>query len=229
MKKLATLSAVIVLILSLGTAALADGDGDGSGGGSGEPLMLAGSSVADGSTGISTDVYITLTFSKNVVNFTVKDNNAACISLTDSAGGTVPVSVVMGDDQVDPGIKRIIGVQTSGLKEGETYTLNISGALTSKSGVSLGSPIAISFTTAEAAVAEPDEPVSSEDTPEDAEEMTGEGEDILLITSAEGVDAELVIAPAPEAPADNTLWIVNGVCAAVLLAAYLATRKNIHN
>lgn len=123
-------------------------NGDGSGGGSNNPLTLEASSVQNGAKDVPTDCEITLTFSKNVVNFTVKENNMACFSVTDSDGGPVETQVIMGDDQVDPDVKRIVVVKPAGLKEGGTYSLRIDGALTSKSGVSLGDDIVITFTTA---------------------------------------------------------------------------------
>gem|GEM_PF-5951405 len=144
----------LILISALAVSAYAgDGAGDGSGGGSGEPLTLISSSVPDGAENVATDETITLTFSKNVVNFTVRDSNKACFSMQDAAGTAVPVSVIMGDDQVDPSIRRIIQVTpVSALSPGSVYILTISGSVTSKSGVSLGQDIPITFTTASADV-----------------------------------------------------------------------------
>jgi hypothetical protein len=143
------LALILAWCLPAGVPALAaDGDGDGSGGGSDEPLTLASSSVPDGSTGVAADVVITLTFSKNVVNMSVQDNNMGCFSMLDAAGAPVAVSVLMGDDQVDPSIKRIIQIKpVSDLQPGAAYTLVISGSVTSKSGVSLGQDLTIGFTT----------------------------------------------------------------------------------
>ena len=138
---------VLMMALCAGTAWAEGGNGDGTGGGSDKPLLLDYSSLPDGSTDVATDVSITLTFTKNVVNMAVRDNNSGCFSLTAADGTSVPVSVIMGDDQVDPDIKRIITVEAYGLAPATTYTLTVSGALTSKSGVSLGSPIYLSFTT----------------------------------------------------------------------------------
>lgn len=145
-KTIPLLMTVLALFALCAAPAWAEG-GDGSGGGSDKPLMLDYSSLPDGSTDVATDVSITLTFTKNVVNMTVRDNNSGCFSLVSSDGTSVPVSVIMGDDQVDPDIKRIITVEAYGLAPSTTYTLTVSGALTSKSGVSLGSPVYLSFTT----------------------------------------------------------------------------------
>ena len=138
-KRILSILLILLLITSLAVSAFAEGgNGDGSGGGKNVPLGLAESSVPDGSTNVPTDVTITLTFNKNVVTFTVKDNNMTCFSLADSRGTNVPVTVLMGDDQVDPDIKRIVNIQPSSLSEGESYTLTISGRLTAKSGAVLG-------------------------------------------------------------------------------------------
>lgn len=145
-KSIPLLMTVLVLFALCAAPAWAEG-GDGSGGGSDKPLLLDYSSLPDGSTGVATDVSITLTFTKNVVNMAVRDNNSGCFSLTAADGSSVPVSVIMGDDQVDPDVKRIITVEAYGLSPATTYTLTVSGALTSKSGVSLGSPVYLSFTT----------------------------------------------------------------------------------
>ena len=68
--------------------------------------------------------------------------------MTDENGNSVPINVEMGDDQIDPSIKRIITiVPQSALKPGTTYLLKIGGGITSKSGVSIGRDSYISFTT----------------------------------------------------------------------------------
>ena len=123
----------VLMLISLALNAFAEGgNGDGTGGGKDQPLTLVSSSIPNGSENVSTTPEIVLTFSKNVVNFTVRDNNAKCFSMTDSKGNSVPVDVIMGDDQVDPSIKRIITVKPkSPLTPGETYLLKIGGDITS--------------------------------------------------------------------------------------------------
>jgi len=181
MKKICAILIAIALALSPGVCALADG-GDGSGGGSGNPLALDWSSVPDGSTDVPPDVTITLTFTKNVVNFTVKDNNMGCFRLVDSGGSSVPISVIMGDDQVDSSVKRIISIAPDTLAAGETYTLIISGGLQAKNGTYLGSDVNLTFTTAGAAAVEeplaetPDE--SGNDAPETADEPPEEAQPV---------------------------------------------------
>ena len=129
MKRIIILLLAVLLMLGLSVTALA-GNGDGSGGGKDKPLTLADSTLADGSTDVPTELTVTLTFTKNVMNFTVKDHNMGCFQLIDSGGNAAPIRILMGDDQVDPDCKRIVGVEASGLKAGESYTLIISGDLT---------------------------------------------------------------------------------------------------
>ena len=149
----ALMFALCLLLCSMMTAFAGDGsgggNGDGTGGGKGQPLVLASSSIANGAENVSQTPQIVLTFSKNVVHFTVRDNNKKCFSMTDADGNSVPINVLMGDDQVDPSIKRIVTiVPQSALTPGTTYLLKIGGGITSKSGVSIGRDSYIAFTVA---------------------------------------------------------------------------------
>ena len=173
MKKICAILIALALAVLPGVCALAEG-GDGSGGGSGSPLALDWSSVPDGSTDVPADVTITLTFTKNVVNFTVKDNNMGCFRLVDSGGSSVPISVIMGDDQVDSSVKRIISIAPDTLAAGETYTLIISGGLQAKNGTYLGSDVYLTFTTAGAAAVEEPPAETPEESGQDASETTEE-------------------------------------------------------
>ncbi|MEN6327870.1 MAG: Ig-like domain-containing protein [Syntrophomonas sp.] len=123
-------------------------EGDGSGGGKDVPLSLASSNPANGQNNVPVTTDINLTFNKNVVNLAIKDNNMKCFSL--SANGTnVPIQVNMPDDQVDFEHRRNIDVNPSQeLKPGTVYKLVISGQLMAKNGMSLGTPVTVSFTTA---------------------------------------------------------------------------------
>lgn len=149
----ALMFALCLLLCSMMTAFAGDGsgggNGDGTGGGKGQPLVLASSSIANGAENVSQTPQIVLTFSKNVVHFTVRDNNKKCFSMTDEDGNSVPINVLMGDDQVDPSIKRIVTITPqSALTPGTTYLLKIGGGITSKSGVSIGRDSYIAFTVA---------------------------------------------------------------------------------
>lgn len=145
-------SLILVLLAVLGCMFIAlpalAGEGDGTGGGKDIPLALDSSNPANGLNNVSVTTDINLTFNKNVVNLTVKENNMKCFSLT-ANGSVVPVQVIMPDDQVDFEHRRNIDIQPlQDLKPGTTYKLVISGQLQAKNGMSLGSPVTVSFTTA---------------------------------------------------------------------------------
>lgn len=126
----------------------AEGTGDGTGGGQGVPLRLESSSPQDGSMGISLNTNITLNFNKNVINCAVKENNTQCISLIDQAGAPVNIHIIMGDDQINPDLKRIITVDPDNqLNPGETYKLKINKNLTAKNGMALENNVTVTFTT----------------------------------------------------------------------------------
>lgn len=123
-----------------------DGDGEGGGQNQDDPLILVTCNIQDNQTGVPIDTKIQLEFNKNVVNMTVAENNKKCITLSGEEGNVVPIGIQMGDDQVDPTIKRLITiVPGAALEEGKTYTLTISGDFRAKNGTSLGVPIILSF------------------------------------------------------------------------------------
>jgi hypothetical protein len=139
------LLAVLSLVLIVLPAAA--GDGSGTGGGQDNPLALVSSNPSDGRKDVGLPVEIKLCFSKNVVHMTVRDNNRKCFSLY-SADGTVPVEVVMADDQIEPEKKREVVLKPLGdLRSGAAYTVRVAPELQSKSGVFLGKQVEISFTT----------------------------------------------------------------------------------
>ena len=144
---LSVLSVFLLLLLFTVTVFAEGGNGDGTGGGKDKPLALESCSIPNGAENVSQNPEIVLTFNKNVVHFTVRDNNKTCFSLTDENGNIVPILVLMGDDQVDPTIKRIITVKPqNALSPGTMYLLKIGGEITSKSGVSIGRDTYVSFT-----------------------------------------------------------------------------------
>lgn len=144
-----TVFMALAMLLILPFWALAEGDG--SGGGQNQPLALLTSSPADGARDVARDTKIKLSFNKNVVNMTVQAHNRQCITIT-QGGKTVPVDVVMADDQVQPEGKRdIILVPRSALLPGTKYTVNIAAGLQAKNGSTMVQPVSISFTTAGAA------------------------------------------------------------------------------
>jgi LPXTG-motif cell wall-anchored protein len=123
-------------------------DGDGTGGGKGEPLSIVSSNPYDGQKDVALPLLITMTFSKNVVNMTVIDNNLKCFSLYTTAGTMIPIDVIMADDQIEPENKNDVSLKPlQELKHDTAYTVKVSSALKSKSGVTLADDLTITFTT----------------------------------------------------------------------------------
>ena len=143
------LSLVVLFCLFLSLPVLAEGgSGDGSGGGHNTPLGLATSNPANGAANIAVNTQIKLTFNKNIINMSVKDNNVKCFALYNN-GQQVPINVVMADDQIQPEYKREVTiVPQQVLQSGSNYTLKISPELQAKSGAVLGQEVKVSFTTA---------------------------------------------------------------------------------
>ena len=113
-----------------GQLTFASSDG---GGGRGEPLTLADTSIVDGM--IKPDESIILTFSNNVINEDVRENNAKAFSMYDSGGNEVSIEVIIPDEQINPDAKRIIEVKpASSLEEGAAYTLVVSKEIRAKNG-----------------------------------------------------------------------------------------------
>lgn len=148
-KKWIQFVSVLLLVMVLFTSVIFAGNGDGTGGGGGtEPVSLASSSPANGATNVSLNTSIHLEFTKNVVNLSVAENNKGCFKLTDSNGKAVGIQILMGDDQLDTTVKKIIDIQpTSSLQNGMKYTLTISGNLMGKNGYTMGNTATVSFTT----------------------------------------------------------------------------------
>lgn len=141
MKLMAILS--LLLCLSMVSTVFADG-----GGGSNNPFSLKTSNPADGQKKVDVASDINLTFSKNVVNILVKDENKKCFKLLNQEGQAVPIEIIMADDQIEREKRNdIILVPKEILDYEKSYTLVISKDLMSKSGVTLEDEVTISFTT----------------------------------------------------------------------------------
>ncbi|MFZ5968340.1 MAG: Ig-like domain-containing protein [Bacillota bacterium] len=97
---------------------------------------------------VELDAQIKLLFNKNVVNQTVKENNAKCFLLLDADNQVVPIDVIFPDDQMEPDRKREIMIKPKeALRENTSYRVKISPKLQSKNGTSLEKSISFSFTT----------------------------------------------------------------------------------
>ena len=115
-----------------------------------KPLSLKSSIPENGAINVAVESEIVLTFSNNVVNMKVLENNKECFSLLDAAGNEVEMEVYFPDDQIEPENKRIISLRPSGpLTAGTDYTVVISQELKSKNGSKLGDETQIQFRTAE--------------------------------------------------------------------------------
>lgn len=172
---------LIIAVLMSTAIVFAEGDGSGNGENRDKPLALDSSVPANGAAGVAIDTDVVLTFTKNVVNMAVREQNKTCFTLKTKDGKTVPINVITGDDQIDPTIKRIIRVAPKEkLQQGTSYVLYIN-PLTAKNGTSMQGPTQISFTTkqtqakAPAAVNSPDKnlntPESTADTPVSSEDI----------------------------------------------------------
>jgi hypothetical protein len=97
---------------------------------------------------VETDSNIKLIFNKNVVNFSVKENNLKCISLKNEDGQVVPSELIFPDDQVEPDKKREVYIDpVENLNENTTYTVEIYSDMLAKNGSTLGETVYVSFTT----------------------------------------------------------------------------------
>lgn len=145
-----TIISVLVMFCCLLVAmpALA-GQGDGTGGGKDQPLQLATSIPADGAKDVSLSEGIKLTFNKNVVYMTIRDDNKKCFSLFSADGKKIPIEVIMADDQIEFDKRRNVTVKPlQELESGTTYTLKVAPQLEAKSGATLNQEATVTFTTA---------------------------------------------------------------------------------
>lgn len=218
MKKVSVLVSIALALLFMPlTISSAGGSGGGTGGGTGgnssEPLTLVSSTVTDGQTEVGLTPSVTMVFSKNVTDLSVKEANLACFKLEKKDGGEVGYEVLMADSQVEPDKKNDVVVKPSAeLEAGMEYIVTISKALTSKSGASLAEDIVISFTTAAAG-----------------------GETKVATEAPATTEAPAAEAPTAEAPAaeeagtdsapSSMIYIIAGIAAVILIAGYWIKKK----
>ncbi len=119
------------------------------GGNSKAPLKLEESFPSDNEKSVSTDLKeIKLVFSKNVVNMKVKEENMNCFEMYDNQNNKIVFDIIMADDQIDREKRNdVILVPKEPLREDTIYTIIVNENLKSKSGVSLGEEVRISFST----------------------------------------------------------------------------------
>lgn len=114
------------------------------------PLVLKGFRLTDelNEEGQRT-VVIEFTFSKNVVNMVVSDNNSKCFKVIDKEDGNeVPLEVEMADDQIEREKRNNITlIIKDGIEPLKTYQIIVSPELESKSGEKLGEELVLGFMT----------------------------------------------------------------------------------
>lgn len=138
----------IIVLSSFVIGQTAFAEGDGTGGGKSEPLTLVSSSIKDGANGVSLKPEIKLTFSKNIVNMSVNENNKNCFSLHTASGTVIPINLVLADDQIDFEKRNDATITPkANLEQGTTYSVVVSSTLKAKSGVTTGKEIRLTFTT----------------------------------------------------------------------------------
>ena len=152
-KFLGKMATVVALCLSMSVVAFAEGGngsgggkGDGSGGGNGQnaPLVLEECSIEDGQKDVPTDCKIMLSFSKNVAELSVREQNEKAISLKKSNGESATYEVIF-PDEFDS--RRNIEINAT-LSPQESYVLAIDQTLVAKNGVNtLDKIYEINFTT----------------------------------------------------------------------------------
>jgi len=167
-------------------------------GGEGGALTLSSSTPANNEHNVKLPVEINLTFSNNVVNMNVKDENLKCFSLASSDGTNIPIEVKMADDQVQPDKKReVILIPKQDLKLNTAYTITISSALKSKNGDSLGKDVKVTFDTGKPAggntAADTAKPASSNSAATDTAKPAGSNTGTIVMIVVVVAVAALVI------------------------------------
>lgn len=184
------LSVVLILLISLNVfTAYAD---------SSVPFQLVESTPENSAVDIELNVEIKLLFNKNVVNFSVKDNNANCIKLYDEGGQAVSAELIFPDDQVEPEKKREIYIKPTELNENTKYTIEISKDMLAKNGSTLGETVFVSFTTLSVNSEEPEvKPITEEPVTAENEKVINEELTKTDTSDNEDVEAEDIEATEP--------------------------------
>lgn len=169
-KRFAWMALAVLMMLSI-TAQAAGGDG--TGGGKAEALTVESASVEDGAV-LAPEDAITLVFSKNVVNSSVKETNLPLFTVTDDSGAAVEITVTMADDQIEPDKKNDVVIAPADTWAEGAYTLTAQAGITSKSGDVMEQDYTLTFSVAAAAdstaVPEDTMDTTAEPTPEDTTE-----------------------------------------------------------
>ncbi|MCL2121290.1 MAG: Ig-like domain-containing protein [Clostridiales bacterium] len=210
---------LLFVIPNAGTAFASSGSDEG--GGRGEPLVLVETSIVDGQ--MEAEGMITLTFSNNVINESVRENNRRSLSLYDERQNEIPIEVLMADEQIQPDAKRDISVKPAvSLTPGAVYTLVVSQTMQAKNGAYTDKVYSIAFSVTDAGA-----PVGASD--EAAAPITAPGSG----DSAEAASLHTPGSADPSQPASerstsmrlNAMSIVMFVCAGLALCALIVVLR----
>lgn len=240
MKKRVTWMVLAVLMMLSITAQAAGGNGggnggggsgDGTGGGKEEALTVESASVEDGAV-LTPEDTITLVFSKNVVNSSVKENNLPLFVVTDDNGAAVEITVTMADDQIEPDKKNDVVIAPADTWAEGAYTLTAQAGITSKSGDVMEQDYTMTFsvtgTVDDAAVPEDTMDAATDPSPEDtADTAEPETAEDAATTESETMTPVAAEETAAQEQESNTTMIVGVVAVVVIVAgaAYVLGKK----
>ncbi|MCL2167324.1 MAG: hypothetical protein FWH49_08585, partial [Clostridiales bacterium] len=146
-------------------------------------------SIVDGQ--MEAEGMITLTFSNNVINESVRENNRQSISLYDDRQNEIPIEVIMADEQIQPDAKRDIAVKpVVSLTPGASYTLVVSQTMQAKNGAYADKVYSIAFSITESG--------ASTGASADASDAASDAVPAPLAAPGSGNSAEAVSLQAPE-------------------------------
>jgi hypothetical protein len=114
----------------------------------GNALTFVGSSTPNGARYVPLNPLIQLNFNKNIVNFSVARENALCYHLVDQENHSVPIKIIMPDDQMQDAVKRCVFITPEEeLLPDTIYTLAIDHTLMAKNGDLIDDAHVITFKT----------------------------------------------------------------------------------
>lgn len=111
-------------------------------------LVLTSSSVENGARNVPVNPLIQLDFTKNVVNFAIVRENNRCYHLVESGGASIPIRIIVPDDQMQQSVKRNVFIRPEeNLRPDTIYTLAVDNTLVAKNGDSIDDAYNIVFKT----------------------------------------------------------------------------------
>lgn len=235
MKKILAVLFACVLAIAMPAAAFAEGgngsgggggngSGGGNGGGSAEPLTVVSTSIEENASLDAIDS-ITLVFSKNVCDASVRDANQSLVAVADAQGNPVPFAVVLADDQVEPDKRNDMTVEFAQPLEAGAYTLTAQAGITSKSGDTLAQDYVLNFTVNEPESNEPAASASSASSASASASSSATASTSASASAAASASSKAASSSTASGGASgqqggpNTLLIVGGIVVAVVVIA----------